>query len=68
MHADKPEPLTHDFKETIRVRAQRDPAFRQALLCESIECIIKGDLKTANAVLHDYVNSNVGFSDGTDSD
>jgi hypothetical protein len=25
-------PLTHDFKETIRTRAQRDPAFRQALL------------------------------------
>jgi len=25
-------PLTHDFKETIRARAQRDPDFRQALL------------------------------------
>ena len=28
-------PLTHDFKETIRARAQRDPDFRQALLLRS---------------------------------
>jgi len=27
-------PLTHDFKETIRARAQRDGDFRQALLRE----------------------------------
>ena len=30
-------PLTHDFKETIRARAQRDPNFRQALLREAVE-------------------------------
>src|SRR5260370_36856018 len=55
--------LTHDFKDTIRARAQRDPSFRQALLCESVECIINGDLKTGKAVLRDYVNATVGFSD-----
>ena len=54
-------PLTHDFKETIRVRAQRDPAFRQALLSEGVECIINGDLETGKAVLRDYVNATVGF-------
>jgi hypothetical protein len=28
--------LTHDFKETIRPRAQRDRKFRQALLLEAV--------------------------------
>jgi len=30
-------PLTHDFKETIRARAQRDLKFRRALLREAVE-------------------------------
>src|ERR1039457_1648246 len=42
-------PLTHDFKETIRARAQRDPDFRQALLREAVECVINGDLATGTA-------------------
>jgi len=54
-------PLTHDFKTTIRARAQRDPDFRRALLREAIECILNGDLETGKAVLRDYVNSTVGF-------
>ena len=54
-------PLTHDFKETIRARAQAEPEFRQALLREAIECIINGDLATGKAVLRDYVNATVGF-------
>ena len=56
-------PLTHDFKETIRARAQRDPDFRQALLREAIECVINGDLATGKAVLRDYVNATIGFQD-----
>jgi DNA-binding phage protein len=54
-------PLTHDFKETIRTRAQRDPNFRQALLREAVECIINGDLEAGKAVLRDYVNATAGF-------
>jgi hypothetical protein len=50
-------PLTHDFNETIRARAQAEPEFRQALLRETIECIINGDLATGKAVLRDYVNA-----------
>jgi hypothetical protein len=46
-------PLTHDVKETIRARAQRDPAFREALLRESIECILNGDLDIGKSVLRD---------------
>ena len=56
-------PLTHDFKETIRARAQRDPKFRHALLCEAVECVINGDFATGKAVLRDYVNATVGFPD-----
>lgn len=54
-------PLAHDFKETIRARAQRDSAFRQALLREAVECILSGDLETGKSVLRDYVNATVGF-------
>lgn len=54
-------PLTHDFKETIRARAQAEPEFRRALLREAVECIITGDLATGKAVLRDYVNATVGF-------
>jgi putative addiction module killer protein len=56
-------PLTHDFKETVRARAQRDPDFRQALLREAVESIINGDLETGKAVLRDYVNATIGFQD-----
>jgi DNA-binding phage protein len=56
-------PLTHDFKETIRLRAERDPDFRRALLREAVESIINGDLSTGKAVLRDYVNATVGFSE-----
>ena len=54
-------PLTHDFKETIRARAQKDQKFRQALLREAVESYLNGDLETGKAVLRDYVNATVGF-------
>ena len=54
-------PLIHDFKETVRDRARRDSAFRQALLREAVESILNGDLVTGKAVLRDYVNATVGF-------
>lgn len=54
-------PLTQDFKETIRKRAESDPDFRRALLCEAVEAVITGDLETGKAVLRDYVNATIGF-------
>ena len=36
-------PLTRDFKETVKARADRDPAFREALLKEGVECLLAGD-------------------------
>ncbi len=54
-------PLTRDFKETVRARAQRDPAFRRALLQEGVECLLSGDLDTGKVVIRDYINATVGF-------
>ncbi len=49
--------LTKDFIYTIQARAQRDPAFRRALLQEGIECLLAGDDDTGKLVLHDYINA-----------
>ena len=54
-------PLTHDFKETIRARAQREPKFRRALLREAVESYLTGDLDTGKSVVRDYVNATIGF-------
>ena len=53
--------LTRDFKETTRARAQRDPAFRRALLREALEAMLEGDVDTGKAVLRDFINATVGF-------
>lgn len=55
--------MTRDFKETIRERVQRDPAFRMALLREAADSLLSGDLATAKSVLRDYINATMGFSE-----
>jgi DNA-binding phage protein len=54
-------PLTRSFRETIKARADRDPAFREALLAEGVDAMIAGDLDTGKAVLRDYINATIGF-------
>ena len=54
-------PLTKDFRETIRERAQREPRFREALLREAIELMLSGDEKTGRATLRNYINATVGI-------
>jgi hypothetical protein len=56
-------PLTRDFKDTVRARAQRDPAFRRELLREAVEAFITGDLETGKAILRDYINATIGFEE-----
>jgi len=53
--------LTRDFKETIRARVKRDPAFRKALLREGIENFLSGDVETGKIILRDFINGTVGF-------
>ena len=54
-------PLTRDFKETIRERAHRDAAFREALLKEAVDALLSGDVETGKIVLRDYINATIGF-------
>lgn len=54
-------PLTRSFKETVRARAQRDAAFRDALLTEGVDALLGGDVETGKAILRDYINATVGF-------
>ena len=53
--------LTKDFKETVNNRIARDPAFREELLKEGIECLLTGDVDTGKAILRDYINATIGF-------
>jgi DNA-binding phage protein len=53
--------LTKDFKETVQARAQRDPAFAQALVREAVATMLDGDLRAGKAVLRDYINATIGF-------
>jgi DNA-binding phage protein len=54
-------PLTRDFNEAIKARAQADPAFRIALLEEALDAFLNNDLETGKLLLRDYVNATVGF-------
>ena len=54
-------PLTRKFKRTIQDRVQRDPAFREALLREGMECMLDGDVETGKALLRDFINATIGF-------
>jgi hypothetical protein len=53
--------LTRDFKETVKARADRDPAFRAELLREGVETFLSGDVETGKAILRNYINATVGF-------
>ena len=53
--------LTRDFRETIKARADRDDAFRSALLSEALDLLLSGNLDDGKAVLRDYINATIGF-------
>jgi DNA-binding phage protein len=55
--------LTRDFKETVRDRAQADPAFRAALMSEAIELLLSADVETGRSLLRDYINATIGFQE-----
>jgi DNA-binding phage protein len=54
-------PLTKEFRETVKKRAERDKAFRNALLTEALEAIVSGELDIAKTLLRDYINATQGF-------
>jgi len=55
--------LTRDFKDTILVRAQKDPEFRVGLLTEAAQCLLSDEVDLAKSLLRDYVNATIGFQE-----
>ncbi len=53
--------LTRLFRHTVQDRAQRDPAFRQALFLEAVQALLEGDTVSGRSVLRDYINATIGF-------
>ncbi|SDS20788.1 transcriptional regulator [Pseudomonas fuscovaginae UPB0736] len=53
--------LSRSFKQTIAERAQRDPAFAEALLDEAASLFLNGEPEMARIILRDLVNATVGF-------
>ena len=53
--------LTRDFKETVKLRAMRDPEFRVGLLQEALNALLDADMAVGKLLLRDYVNATVGF-------
>ena len=56
-------PLTRDFKETVQARARRDPAFREGLLKEGVDCLLAGEVDAGKIILRDYINATIGFEE-----
>lgn len=55
--------LTRDFKETVKERARREPAFAKAMLDEATTAFLNGEPHVARLVLRDLINASVGFED-----
>ncbi|QIG78627.1 transcriptional regulator [Altericroceibacterium spongiae] len=53
--------LTRDFKETVKERTARDPAFAKAMLDEAATAFLNGEPHVARLILRDLVNASVGF-------
>ena len=53
--------VTRSFKELVQNRIARDPEFGAALLRESIDTMLSGDIETGKAILRDYIKATVGF-------
>jgi DNA-binding phage protein len=53
--------LTRSFKESVKARVEREPAFREALLAEAVDSLIAGEVEVGNAMLRDFINATMGF-------
>jgi DNA-binding phage protein len=53
--------LTRDFRQTVRMRVQRDEKFRRGLLRDAIEALLAGENALGREILRDFINATVGF-------
>jgi len=54
--------VARSFETMIEARLARDPGFREALLRESVETMLTGDIEAGKAVLRDYIKATIGFT------
>ncbi len=54
-------PLTRNFHDTVRERAAREPAFREALFLEAMQSLLQGDTDYGRTGLRTYINATIGF-------
>ncbi len=50
-------PLTRNFRETAKARADADPAFRAGLYQEAVQAMLDRDFGTANILLRDVIDA-----------
>ncbi len=50
-------PLTRNFRDTVRARAEREPAFRRALFQEAVQALLQGETDQGRAALRAYINA-----------
>jgi len=53
----RPTALTKSFKDLVQKRVASDPAFGEALLRESIETMLTGDMDTGKSMLRYYIKA-----------
>ena len=56
-------PPTRDFRETVQARAKIDPAFREGLLTEGVDCLLTGEVEVGKILLRDYIDATIGFDE-----
>ena len=54
-------PLTCDFNELVRENMKRDPEFRQAMLLETVNCFLQGDIEKGNSLFRNYIVDDMGY-------
>jgi len=54
-------PLSQNFRDTVRARAERDAAFRETLFQEAVQALLRGDSDDGRAALRAYINATIGF-------
>lgn len=54
-------PLTRKFKNTILERINQSREFRESLLKESLNELLRGDHITAKTMLRDFINATITF-------
>ena len=53
--------LTRDFRETVQARVKKDPAYREAMLTETVDSFLSGNVEVGKAMLCDYIKATIGF-------